>query len=523
LKDKFDADQRKKLYSEYYNLPDQQLNFTEQLVSTSTLEYLDSVRLINTLSLHNAEAMPHMFYLLVETLRKRNYNEALLWIACISHNLNDSASPHYTPSIYTFDLMRRNFDLTTPAGKKVVDYDNPGLYIDPAFNRTEGIRLLKKMKEQYKFESIGSDPEKVSIYLGKLPLYLRNASFKHTEYLVNNLQRNMFTDKPQIYNGNLAVAKMGIIGMTATANVLNTAWDIVSKRTRFSSDDIDMTAVEAGIDTLMKARKLSQMPLFQNVLPDKAGNIGVLAEPYYRFEGASLGYASRILAASIMCTLKKSNESYRAVNLVGALEKGLPAPAEMPILIIPACDMSSAYRWIKKRSITNLIKKYTAGGGKVMWISSSRGLHLGELSFSMKESKEKEDFSTEALTDSEVLAVAELGMKGKEEEIKGLKVNSLVFKTVPSDNMEWLKINSPLYVTEADTIKPLLFYKANDKTQTVAAYEKHKTEEGKAQYICISSLFFFPNIYSSDYASAKESRLDPQPEALLNSCLKMLK
>ena len=85
-----------------------------------------------------------------------------------------------------------------------------------------------------------------------------------------------------------------------------------------------------------------------------------------------LGFSSRILAASIMGTLKKNKESYRAVDLKDVIAKGLPSPTRMPLLIVPACELTNGYRWLKKIDVKGMLQKYTEKGGRIMWISSEK-------------------------------------------------------------------------------------------------------------------------------------------------------
>jgi hypothetical protein len=525
IENNFTKAQKDLLQKTLYNFPDKQIRISPEYIGSTAVEYLQGHGIINSLTLHNPEALPHMFYLLVESLNDRRYSQAAFWVACISHSLNDSTSPHYTPSIYSFDLMRRELHLETNDGQLISGMTTAGLYVDNIYNRPEGRSMIRKLRSSYKFEPIlGSKIPKILTNLSTLPLYLRNASFKHAERFMDNVQRTTFSKSEQTYNGDLAVAKMGIMGITATANVLNTAWELAKKKQRISPDDINSELISSSIDAILKKRQLKQMPLFKDVLPtSNIGKIGILAESYYRLNKSCLGVASKNLAAAIMGTLKKNGQSYRALNLNHIITKGFPDPQNMPILIIPATNISPSYRWLTKRALTNHIAKYTSKGGKILLIASHEVPQLGELSFNMSTTEESTTFSEESLTEGSLYAHSSFGLKGKTTEIEKNKYNLLSFKTIPSDKFRWLNINSKLTFVVDEIVKPLLIFKdQNQAKYVVAAYEQEKDKPGKAKFVGISSLFFFPNLYSSKISSLTKTQLDEVPETILNVAIKLL-
>ena len=526
IKEKLDLAQRQQLNEEFCLEPDYQKPLPTSIIGTEAAEYLKGARIISTIQFSDVKSLPHLFYLLVESLKKRQYGAAAYWTGCISHVINDSASPHQVPAIFYYKTFAKDFEAVTPAGKKIIDVETSGLYVDRHFNLPEGMKIIKKLRSEYKPTSIGTKPGDVSEYLTSLTFYLRNASFKHTEYLIDNMQRCIYTDSHQVHNGVLAVSKMGAIGISATADVLNTAWDIAKNKTKFKGEDLLDDISESKLDELLAKRTLAQMPLFKDVYssPD-SGLVGVLAEPYYTYKQGAFGYASRYLAATIMGSLKSSKTTYRSLNLLSVLKKGLPSAKDMPILIVPACDISSGFRWIKKRDIEKALKKYSADGGRIIWIASDRAPFLGELSFNLKNSRNSAIYTDEeTMKEGFIHYNAKLTDKGEDDEIKGIKTKKFPVKHLPKQSFSWSDLKNVLEVMESDKQENLVFFKDdNDSIKTVGALLKREDNPDKAQHIAISSLFFFTNLHSPVVKSLNTPQLDDVSESILLNSINLLK
>ena len=525
IKEKLNITQRQQLTETYCLVPDRQQPLPASIIGTDAVEYLKSVRIISTIQFSDIRALPHMHYLLIEALKKRRYDAATYWTGCISHVINDAASPHHVPSIYNYKNMSKAFNTVTPDGKKIEDIETSGLYVERIFNLPSGLKVIRKLRDEYKANPIGDSPEKTTKYLAALPIYLRNASFKHAQYLIDNFERCVFSDKPLTYNGELAVAKLGTIGISATADVLNSAWKIASEKTKFKAEEILESAVEAEVDKLLVKRTLFQMPLFKDVYSDaNSGMIGVLAEPYFEYQQSSLGYASRLMSAAIMGSLKDQKLTYRSLNLINAMKNGLPSPSEMPILVVSACNVSSGFRWIKKRDIFSMLQKYSNAGGRILWIASDRATFLGELSFSLKTARNSSSYSAEVLKEGFTHYNAILTDKGEDGEIKGTKTKKFPIKHVPDPAFEWSDLKNVLEISSAEQVVNLVFFKDDNETiKTVGAYLKRTDAPDKAQHIAVSSLFFFQNQNSPTVKSFSTPQLDEVSESILINMINLLK
>lgn len=525
IKEKLNITQRQQLVETYCLAPDHQQPLPASIIGTEGVEYLKSVRIFSTIQFSDLRALPHMHYLLIEALKKRKYDAATYWTGCISHVINDAASPHHLPSIYSYKNMSKTFSTVTPAGKKIEDVETSGLYVERIFNLPSGLKVIRKLRNEYKPNDIGDTPEKTTKYLASLPIFLRNASFKHAEYLIDNFERCVFGEKPLTYNGELAVAKLGTIGISATADVLNSAWNIAANKTKFKAEDILETAVEAEVDKQLAKRTLIQMPLFKDVYSDaKSGMIGVLAEPYLEYQQSSLGYASRLMSASIMGSLKAQKLTYRSLNLLTTLKSGLPSPKEMPILVVSACNVSSGFRWIKKRDIFSMLQKYSNDGGRILWIASDRATFLGELSFSLKTARNSTTYTAEILKEGFTHYNAILTDKGEDGEIKGTKTKKFPVKYVPDAAFDWSDLKNVLEVSTGEQVVNLVFFKDdNDTVKTVGAYLKRADAPEKAQHIAVSSLFFFQNQNSPTVKSFSSPQLDEVSESILINMINLLK
>ena len=526
IKDKLDISQRQALNETYCLAPDYQQAIPSNIVGTEAMEYLRSIRIISTIQLSDSRSLPHMHYLLYEALKRRRYDAAAYWTGCISHVINDAASPHYIPSVYSYKNMGKYFSTTTPDGKNILDIETSGLYVDRHFNIPEGLKVLKAFRSSYKATALGEKPGDIAESLGAMLTNLRAASFKHGAYLIDNIERNVYSDKPQVHNGILAVSKLGVIGIAATADVLNSAWNLAKEKKRFKADDILDDIIESKIEAMLKKRTLIELPLFKDVYsPGNSGLIGVLAEPYYTYKQSALGDSSRLVAANIMGTLKANKLTYRSLNLLTMLSKGLPSVKEMPILIIPASGLSSGYRWIKKRDITKTLQKYTADGGRVLWIASDRATFLGELSFNLKSARNSSIYTDEELMkEGFVHYNNKLTDKGEDGKINDVVTKKFPVKHIPRDVFKWTELKTVLEVSDNEKMENLVFFKdVNDSIKTLGAMLVREGDKEKAQHIAMSSLFFFPNLHSPIVKSLNTPQLDEVSESILLNAVNLLK
>ncbi|MCM8530713.1 MAG: hypothetical protein NE330_06080 [Lentisphaeraceae bacterium] len=518
------ADVKAKLYKEYSLFPDNNIPISEALVGKAASDYLKENQIYFASSLEKPEAMPHMFFLLTEALKQRDFNKAAIWIGSISHNLNDAASPHFLPSMYAVSQFSTSFRLKVNKDQLLSTADKPILFLETLFNRSEGLNELKALKKDYKFELKTEDSQEISEYLATLPIYLRNASFTHSQYLVDNYERNIFTSTKDFHNGNTAVARMGIIGIKATADVLNTAYEYAKKRVRYRYDKVDFGKIDNMINDILKKRTLEQMPLFKAVASkDTNGKIGVLTESYYSYSESALGYSSRYLAASMMGTLKEAKESYRSLNLKDFLGKKLPSPKEMPILIVPACELTSGFRFIKKRDINKLLNQYANDGGRILLISSIRAAFMGDLSFNLKTHKDDTVFEGEIMQEAQVQYSQKLGISGTATETDGLKVNSLLYKTVPNQ-FGWMNIKSSLLVDyDSTTVIPLALVKIDEQAFPIGGYLAREGDKNKASFIAYSNMAFYPYLFSDTLLSISEPKLDKITKDIFFKSLDLIK
>lgn len=526
IKEKLNLTQRQALNETYCLAPDYQEAIPSNIVGLEAMEYLRSVRIISTIQLGDIKSLPHMHYLLYEALKNRKYDAAAYWTACISHAVNDAASPHYIPSIYFYNTMAKHFGTVSPDGKKILEAETCGLYVDRHFNLPEGLAVLKKFRDSYKVTPLGEKPGDVSESLGSMMVGLRNASFKHGSYLLDNIERSIYTDKPLPHNGVLAVSKLGVLGIAATADVLNSAWNLAKDKKKFKAEDILDDIIESKLETLLKQRTLIEMPLFKDVYSEgNAGLVGVLAEPFYTDTQSALGNTSRFIAANIMGSLKENKISYRSLNLVTALTKGLPAAKEMPILIIPAAELSSGYRWIKKRDIIKIFQNYTADGGRVLWIASDRATFLGDLSFNLKTERNSSIYTDKELMEEGFVHYnSKLTDKGTDSKIKDIKTKKFPVKHIPGDGFKWTELKTVLEAVDNEKLESLVFFKdTNDSIKTLGALLKREGDAEKAEHIAISSLFFFPNLHSPIVKSLNKPQLDEVSESILINAINLLK
>lgn len=520
---KLPASYKSKLYREYSLYPDNHFSISPSVVGEDAVVFLKSKQIYYASALHKAEALPYMFHLLVESLKARDYDKVIVWIGSISHNLNDSASPEYLPSYYAVNQLSKGFDVKLKDGKYLSAADKPIQFLETLFSRQEGIAELKKLRADYKFELKTKDGQELFEYLGTLPIYLRNASFTHSQYLMDNYQRNIFTDKKDFHNGNVAIARMGTMGIKATADVLNTAYEFASKRIKYREDKINYASVEEKINELIKKRELNHLPLLKDLLPENdLGKIGILTEGFYRMEESALGYSSRYLAASIMGTLKKANQAYRVLDIKNYLDKSIPSPKQMPILVVPACELTSGFRFVKKRDINKRLNDYASAGGKILLITSIRASFMGDLSFDLKTLKDETIFEGEIMEEAKVHYNDMLGIDGSENLVNEVACKSMPFKTIPT-NFGWMNIKSQLTVESSDNVIPLAFVQLEEDIYPVAGYLKRKDNPKKADFIAFSNLVFYPYLMSKTFLGITEPSLDPVPEKLLLKSLEMLK
>ena len=507
---------RNEAFRTYVLFPDKDISLTPNNVGAKAADYFRKQGIYSSQHLHRPEMLGHVFYMLTHDKEK-----ALLWSVCISHALNDAASPHFVPSISFFINAQKVRELHNKNGQLISTMGLQPLSMTRANNSKEGRQIFEQFRMSYKYEPLAGDSQQIVQYLCTLPIYLRNASFKHGEYLRDNLQRNIFTENKSSHNGNLALAKMAVMGIRATADVLNLAWDFVQSARDLDVDALDKLKLQAMVNKLLKKRYLGQLPLYQGVLPVEAqGKIGLLCEEFFEVRNSCTGYSSRLLAASIMGTLKMAGIPFRALSLKNTLQKQLPTVDEMPILIVPAIVLNYRYRWMNKRQLVNILEDYSDTGGKILWISSQKATFLGELSYKINIHHEKQDFEkTEMMSNSLFFPSVLKMIHGTEDDEGRMHVNLLEmpFDDWPLQNKSQLQV-SP----QQDVIGEIISSQRQSGKIILGAYLKRSNGK-KARHVCLSSAVMFPYMFSSELLDFEQPRLDKITAEILLKSLILLK
>ena len=516
---KFNKDSLKKM-EELVMIPDSYETFDKNMLTEEEIEYLKEHRIFSTDDLHKPASLPLMFKLLVDAIKDKEKEKILLWISCISHNVNDSLSWHYDAKVdfYRNYLLKTDNTFLLKSTTPLSESEMFGTSLKLAYIRPEGDEILSNFKGKYTPKVLGENSVKKLVeFLLLKPYLLRDYANKNMTTFSDCIDLALANKKSELKKGYIKQAEMGVEGLRVTADIVHTAF-------RYAEEDFEVKVTKAieesekTVDLHIKMLKLDDTSVFKGLIPEKEdaeAKVGIVIEPEY-FSASILGRSSKVLSSCMMKAMKKNSIKYNVVDIRNLIKKELPDPKKVPVMII-AAETYQNYRSNKRFRIDKRFKKYVKGGGRIFWIGSTRATVLGSVSkllFVDKENEafEKENFQKAQLIYSPLLASGDAKGKNDIRRFKNQVLNSGHMNIMTKVNFKKSKF--------VKNVKPLIELISKKNILTIGAMEER--EGGKARHIFLPTYAIFPYLTDNNIPTEKHMTFSPGDEKIFLNALKLL-
>ena len=311
---------------------------------------------------HSTNGKCAAFMMLAKSFREKRYDAATFYMGALMHSIADPSAFNHGPLTHMLTYFRYNNAAFPKCNLDLIVYDNSPEIRKRTEELLEGFkpdmseRKLDDVLAELQIQSWKAAAFMSSIESGLYvpPAAGQNYSKEYVETMAQTANR-------QIREGvNLVCAAWAIANSGQKIDIGN------SEFTKPAKAKVPRPIAERGekaIAEFVKAKKLSDDSIYAGIA-DGAGPlpaIGVVAEPSMEMGIAKLGFSSRFLATLCARTLKAEGKSFRLVSLFD-IEKGVPNPKDIPILIIPT---RAAFPNAKE------LNKYVESGGKLLIIGGT--------------------------------------------------------------------------------------------------------------------------------------------------------
>ena len=467
-------------------------------------KYLKTLQIYNTQKLLELDSLPLIFEMLTQAISENNPQKIGFWIVCLNNNISSYTDLESFPEVeYLNKYIPALFpDIKTPKGKTISLRGSCSPKLKDALKSDSGKSEYARLSSIRKTEVVSTIPETLHNFLLQRPASLLLASQIHANYFVQNIQRFAIDKDKTTHNGQLAVIKSAVDSITTTAAIITTAQAFAKSKTIYKSPSVN------DIQALKQA-KVQSSPLGSSLLlkeivdqQDPQASIGLFCERTSASRRPLLGSQSHLFLSLVGRSLIENQRAYRILDLDEsyAAEK-LPAPSEMPLLIIPSSNYIFRSGWIISKKLEIKFQDYIKAGGKIIWFGSDHIRFLGDLSTSMT------PITKEITLDPGNKAeITDLTNPGSAITIDVIRVPSNFNKI----------IKSGLTIRASDKFKPLLTFNDSTSVTTIAASTKDHT------MTYINPLFFYPASIDETYGKLIPCAPHKEMSAFFNSSLNLL-
>lgn len=305
------------------------------------------------------------FLQLVRAMREGDPPRIAAWIAAYAHSVGDMASANHDPALHvaSYDWS----DVLMPNGSNAQRTIRPRVELPWLVSTPEGWAAVDAAVEAMRIPDDGAPVETV---LARIMYYGHEGGAFLSQRGAEILDAVFASDVDPRAMARLRtlMAELDAWGIVRVLRDVDAAARLAAT---FSPPD-SVTAETQNIyeriveEHIAKKMALADHAIYREIVRDGPAPIGVVLEPKWRMEEAMLGFTAYVNAA--LCrTLQQEGRSYRTIDLRAALSEGLPAPSEMPVLIITAARMGN-YWSLRKDDLDRRLAEYLGAGGKVLWI-----------------------------------------------------------------------------------------------------------------------------------------------------------
>jgi hypothetical protein len=438
IREKFSAEQLEKMRTHYSHYPDSFEKFDSGEVGDYAVELLKKLKVKNRYYLHHPEGIAASFTLLVESLRRKDYDRSAIWLASLGHTLADETALNHDPLIHYLTYHLWTYKLKT--GKEI-DLKKFTLWLDltkPASDE-KGKEIFANALSGHKPSIISQEPEDAIMEMllkssVSYPAYKSRISSTLVKYIKEGIIKKNPESKIkyiEIMRDLAQLSAKDIVNAAVTANYF-------AEKESFAHPDYEKL-LKNFKEKLAESyqKKELQGELYRQFMkaPAKSsakGEVGIIVEPFYSFNRGLLSPLWRYLAPALAQACEKRNIDYCALDLRNIYENGFPSPNDVPICILDTGYFND-FMWMKRNVFEKKAKEYCDKGGKLIWIGGNVSSIPGMTDFMERSKLKRSNYSG---VSKEEIADASLEIAGDfSEKLKG----RYSFVNSPETRAGWCK------------------------------------------------------------------------------------
>ncbi len=343
--------------------------------------YLKAHSFLVVRQLRSPSALPHLFKLASEAMARQDKARSALWCGAIIAICQDAVAIENDARVAYFrdytlnDGAERSF-----AGKPLALRDLVDASFSEVISRDTGKKELAAFsRKAASVKAVCDTPEELAVFLSERLFKLGQAGRFHSDKYFDNSRRALLSDKPLTNNGEIAIARGQLLALETALQLIRTAKHFATKKVAFNPDEL--SAKLAAGEELWQSFRLDDGPAWTEVLKsaDPKSKTGLLIEADWPLPQSLLGQGSRIIGPAVARHLV-ANGGFRAVDLRLAALGKLPTPAEMPLLIVTATQLSKELHGWKRNDLIDALENYRSQGGRLLWIGGDKVKCLDKIS-----------------------------------------------------------------------------------------------------------------------------------------------
>ena len=482
-------------WSHYPDLPMKTREDMELILGVQDVAFLFDNGMKNSMWFHSDTGQVCSFVLLTKAFREKNGTRAAFYMSELSHSVGDEGALNHTP-------MNNMLQCMVSKNLAPVPFDH---LKDVKMNPSDLHLGQKVILDRIRAELKNYKPKILTRDFHEF-VYLALLSECESGVLSTRLEEQITygKDKTQWEDG---FTQLGVYQIKLLLDLCYTMW-IISR----SDSEIAIPENWQKVYTTRLEKRIAQCnaeedSVFRELYVTKSsspnkGNVGLLLEPYSLFGpgGTKLSFVGRVITAAAGRTLRDAGYGIVPLNLPTVIEKGLPSPKEVPVLLL------CSGRYQKTGSLSEHLHKYRKEGGKLVWIGGTDRDHLTDpIGKSLRPRKNEElPVSTKwSLQNEDVLDKMEISFAGPFEKQLGNK--KYHYRINPNIN-GFAKAACAVSIDLTDSkVEPLVWLNNGNEKFCIAAGTKDK------EIVWLPEYLLFP------YTIAPDTTIGYFPAARLDS------
>ena len=295
---------------------------------------------------HRHRGRAVLFFMLKEAFRANDAKLAAFCLSVISHSVSDQGALNHVPIL----------QFTSYSHFAGIDY---GRRNNCEFTlKDKGVAaILQRRLDAYR-------PKLLAPTFREAVVAMAMDAYRQGEVAAKNEISIAFGDKTSSVEG---MAEVVAVQLESLLDMAWTAWTL--RNESFELDEACLGEIPRQEEIRRRQSDPAEQAVYhdlfdvsKNPTPAK-GTVGFVFEPYGSFHVKSLSYVGKMLGAAYARTLRDDGYAVRAISYWGIEKSGLPAPSEVPTVVVFA---GRGYG-IPAATVT-AFKRYRNAGGCLIWI-----------------------------------------------------------------------------------------------------------------------------------------------------------